>query len=78
MEDNQITDPLEVIYSSQSNTDVIGAKNFLESEGIPTFMQNEIAGQLYGNIADIPKLLVKQTDFEKAHALLITGGYLPG
>lgn len=76
MKKEQLTDRLEVVYSSRSQVDLMGAKSFLESEGIITFMQNEIAGQIYGNLADIPKILVKEADLERANALLVSGGYL--
>lgn len=73
MENKNITDTW---HTSHSAMEVQAAKNYLESEDIPAFVQNELAAQMYGSVADKPKILVKENDFDKAKEVLIRGGYL--
>lgn len=75
MTSDNITDNLKVVFSSHFPVEVQGAKNYLESEGVPAFLFNEMAGQIYGNAADKPKILVRETDVERALAVLKEGGY---
>ena len=72
---SQITDNWKLIFTSHSSNEVFAAKNFLASEGIESFVQNELSAQIYGSAVDTPKLLVKEQDFERANELLIKGGY---
>lgn len=56
--------------------DIQLAKNYLESEGIETLLQNELAAQVYSNAVDEAKLLVKENDAERAIDILVKGGYI--
>lgn len=69
-------DDWKIIYSSPKPFEVNLARNFLESEGIETTLQNEIASQLYGNAADKVKLLVREKDVEAATSILIEREYI--
>ena len=72
---SQITDNWKLIFTSHSSTEVFAAKNFLDSEGIETWVQNELSAQVYGSTVDTPKLMVREQDFEKATEILVRGGY---
>lgn len=65
----------KVIFSSHQ-FEVYSAKNYLESEGIETFLQNELAAQIYSNAVDTVKLLVREADLERGMKILIQGGYI--
>ncbi|HEX7756681.1 MAG TPA: DUF2007 domain-containing protein [Niabella sp.] len=69
-------DNWKIIFSATSPFEVQLAKSYLESEGIVTFLQNELAAQIYSNAVDAPKLLVKESDVDEGLRLLIKGGYL--
>lgn len=69
-------DNWKIIFHSASPFEAQLAKNYLESEGIDIFMQNELAAQIYSNAVDQPKLLIRESDFEKGVELLIKGGYI--
>lgn len=73
---SDIVDNWKVIFSSGVVMEVHSAKNYLESEGVETLLQNELAAQIYANNADKAKILVKERDFEKATEILNKGGYL--
>lgn len=66
----------EIIFSSRKPMEVSFAKNFLESEGIQTLLQNELASQLYGYQVDQVKLLVQKKDIEQAIEKLKKSGYI--
>lgn len=66
----------KVVYSPAKPFEVNLAKNYLESEGIETVLQNELASQIYGNLADKAVLLVKEKDFEQATKILTERGYI--
>ena len=51
-------------------------KAFLEEEGIIVFLQNELSNQLYLSAAGGIKIQTVDMDAEKAHQLLIEGGYI--
>ena len=72
---SQITDNWKQIFTSHSSNEVYAAKNYLDSEGIESWIQNELSAQVYGAAVDTPKLMVKEQDFEKATEILIRGGY---
>lgn len=69
-------DNWKIIFSATSPFEVQLAKSYLESEGIVTFLQNELAAQIYSNAVDAPKLLVKESDVDEGLRLLIKGEYL--
>lgn len=69
-------DNWKIIFNSTTPFEVDFAKNYLESEGIETVLQNELAAQIYGNAADKAKLLVKEKDLEQATKILIERGYI--
>ena len=71
-----MTDNWKILFRAHSDIELQNAKNYLESERIPTFIQNELAAQIYGNAADKPKILVKEKYFERAMNILKEGGYL--
>jgi len=73
---NTTADNWEILFTASSAADLYSAKNYLESEGIETLLQNELAAQIYGNAADKAKILVKEHDVEKATKTLVKGGYL--
>ena len=50
------------------------AKNYLESEGIETQIQNELSAQV--NVIEGIRLLIKESDFEEGVKILIKGGYI--
>lgn len=66
----------KILFSSRTPFEVNLARNYLESEGIETILQNELASQIYSNAVDETKLLVKETDLEKGIKILIRGGYI--
>lgn len=66
----------KIVFSASKPFEVNLAKNFLESEGIETILQNELASQLYGNAVDKVKLLVKEKDVEQATKILIERDYI--
>ena len=65
-----------IIASAAAPFDLYLAKSYLESEGIETLLQNELAAQVYSNAVDEAKLLVKESDVEQAEKILIKGGYI--
>ena len=71
-------DNWKIIMSSGAATpfEVYLAKNYLESEGIETQLQNELAAQIYSNAVDEAKLLVKENDLEQGIQILTKGGYI--
>lgn len=62
--------------SATAPYDIYLVKGYLESEGIETQLQNELAAQVYSNAVDEAKLLVKEEDVDKAIAILKKGGYI--
>lgn len=68
----------KIIMRSGSTTpvEIYLAKSYLESEGIETQLQNELAAQVYSNAVDEAKLLVKESDVEQGVKILIKGGYI--
>lgn len=69
---------LVTIKTANLLTELAVAKTYLEDNGIPCFMKDELAGQVYsigssalGGI----KLQVKEEDCEEAIKLLIEGGF---
>ncbi|MGF7229944.1 DUF2007 domain-containing protein [Arachidicoccus sp.] len=69
-------DSWKIVFSSSTPLEVNLASNYLESEGIETLLQNELASQIYANIVDKVKLLVKEKDLEPATKILIERGYI--
>lgn len=71
-------DNWKIIMRSDSAApfDVYLAKSYLESEGIATLLQNELAAQVYSGAVDNAKLLVKESDLEQGIKILIEGGYI--
>ena len=69
-------DSWKIVFSSADPFEVNLAKNYLESEGIKTILQNELAAQIYASVMDKPKLLVRENDLEQAIKILIKGGYI--
>ena len=69
-------DNWKIVFSSGILYEVELARNYLESEGIETILQNELAAQIYGNAADRTKLLIKEKDVERGVKILIERGYL--
>lgn len=67
-------DNWKIILSSANAFDIYPAKNYLESEGIETLLQNELAAQMYSGAADKIKLLVKEKDVAEGTRILIHGG----
>jgi len=63
------------IILSSNTFDIYSAKNYLESEGIETLLQNELSAQMYPNVADKIKLLVKEKDVEEGTRILTQGGF---
>ena len=66
----------KIVFSSTDPFEVNLAKTYLESEGIETIIQNELAAQIYASVMDKPKLLVREKDLEQAIKILIKGGYI--
>ena len=69
-------DSWKIVFSSTDPFEVNLAKNYLESEGIETILQNVLAAQIYASVIDKPKLLVREKDLEQGTKILITGGYI--
>lgn len=69
-------DSWKIVFSSADPFEVNLAKNYLESEGIETILQNELAAQIYASVIDKPKLLVREKDLEPAIKILIKGAYI--
>jgi len=69
-------DSWKIVFSSTNSFEVNLAKNYLESEGVETILQNELAAQIYGSQIDKPKLLVREKDIEQAIKILIEGEYI--
>lgn len=69
-------DNWKIILSSISTFEIYSAKNYLESEGIETLLQNELSSQVYSNLADKIKLLVKEKDLAEGTRILMHGGYI--
>ena len=69
-------DSWKIVFSSTDPFEINLAKNYLESEGIKTILQNELAAQIYASVIDKPKLLVREKDIEQAIKILIKGDYL--
>ena len=69
-------DKWKIVFSSGTLYEVELARNYLESEGIETTLQNQLAAQIYGNAADRTKLLIKEKDVERGVKILIERGYL--
>ncbi len=69
-------DSWKIAFSSTNPFEVNLAKNYLESEGIETILQNELAAQIYSSVVDKPKLLVREKDIEQAIKILIEGAYI--
>ncbi|MBX3254471.1 MAG: DUF2007 domain-containing protein [Chitinophagaceae bacterium] len=62
--------------SSAAPFEVYLAKSYLESEGIATLLQNDLAAQVYSGAVDEAKLLVKESDVEQGIKILTKGGYI--
>jgi len=69
-------DSWKIVFSPANQFETNLAKNYLESEGIETILQNELAAQIYGSWIDKPKLLVKEKDIEQAIKILIKGAFI--
>ena len=69
-------DSWKIVFSSTNPFEVNLAKNYLESDGIETILQNELAAQIYSGVGDNPKLLVREKDLEQAIKILIKGAYI--
>jgi len=69
-------DSWKIVFSSTDIFEVNLAKNYLESEGIETILQNELAAQIYAGVMDKPKLLVREEDIEQAIKILIKGAFI--
>ena len=69
-------DSWKIAFSSTDPFEVYLAKAYLESEGIETIIQNELAAQIYASVMDKPKLLVREKDLEQAIKILIKGEYI--
>ncbi|MBX2923580.1 MAG: DUF2007 domain-containing protein [Chitinophagaceae bacterium] len=71
-------DNWKIIMSSSSAApfDVYLVKSYLESEGIATLLQNDLAAQVYSGAVDDAKLLVKENDLERGIQILTRGGYI--
>lgn len=69
-------DSWKIVFSSTDPFEVNLAKNYLESEGIETILQNELAAQIYASVIDKSKLLVREKDLEPAIKILIKGAYV--
>ncbi len=68
----------KIIMRASTNApfDIHLAKSYLESEGIETQLQNELAAQVYSNAVDEAKLLVRESDVEKGMEILKKVGYI--
>ena len=64
-------DSWKIVFSSTNPFEVRLAKNYLESEGVKTIFQNELAAQIYSSVVDKPKLLVREKDIEQAKKILV-------
>ncbi len=74
--DNWVT-----IMSFTFPTEAHIAKGYLESNGIETFMKDEMTAQVnnfYSNAIGGVKILVNESDYDKGIQLLKDGGYLSG
>lgn len=69
-------DNWKIIFSAVNTIEIYSARNYLESEGIETMLQNELSAQIYSNVTDTIKLLVKEEDIEEATRILMQGGYI--
>lgn len=68
-----------VIYTSVYPQDIYAPKNLLESEGITTFVRDELTAQVYNfysNAIGGVKLLVHRDELEHALEALVRGGYI--
>lgn len=51
-------------------------KSFLETEGISVYLQDEIVSQFYTMAVGGIKIQVSNVDAERAHQLLVEGGFM--
>ena len=73
---NSIMDSWKIVFSSTNPFEVNLAKSYLESEGIETILQNELAAQIYASVIDQAKLLVREKDIPQAIKILTKGEYI--
>ena len=72
-------DNWSVVYTTVYPQDIYPAKNLLESEGITTFLKDELTAQVnnfYSTAIGGVKLLVHNDDLERSRELLVGGGYI--
>lgn len=72
-------DNLKTIITFTLPQDAYMAKGYLESEGIETFMKDELTAQVhnfYSNAIGGVKIQVKESDYEKGLLILKKGGYI--
>ncbi len=72
-------DNWSVVYVATLPQDIYPVRNLLESDGITTFVRDELMSQVY-NFASTAiggvKLLVHNSDLERSRQLLVEGGYI--
>ena len=72
-------DNFKTIITFTFPQDAYLAKAFMESEGIETFLKDELTVQMhpfYSNAIGGVKLQVRESDFENGLVILKTGGYI--
>ncbi len=72
-------DNWSVVYVATLPQDIYPAKNLLESEGITTFTRDELTAQVnnfYSNAIGGVRLLVHNSELERAREILVEGGYI--
>jgi hypothetical protein len=67
-----------VVYAGAYPSEVYMAKNLLETEGIETFIKDELTSQVIGFSTALGgvKLMVHENDAPRALELLTAGGYI--
>jgi hypothetical protein len=68
-----------IVFVATYPQDIYPAQNLLESEGITTFLKDELTAQVnnfYSTAIGGVKLLVHNDDLERSRELLIQGGYI--
>lgn len=72
-------DNWSVVYITMYPQDIYSARNLLESEGITTFLKDELTAQVqnfYSTAIGGVKLLVHNSDLGRSRELLVQGGYI--
>ncbi len=72
-------DSWEIVYTAILPQNVYLPQSLLESEGITTFIKDELTAQIhnfYSNAIGGVKLMVPAADAARARTILVDGGYI--